>query len=179
LGRDEPALELRPLIRHRAPLDAIVLIVTALAAIPVGAIAVLFAWRAVTTPTDGGAIAISTAMVALLVATWGTSPTAYRLEPGRLVVERPLGEIPYPLAGLVEATPQDGLGLAVRVGNGGLFGITGWFWSRRLGWFRVHARKVRGGVVLRWPDRIVMVMPEDAGRFVRDVDRFARNLGAV
>jgi hypothetical protein len=165
--------------RHRAPLDGIVLAVTALCAIPVGAIAAVIAWRTLTTPADGWAIVVFVAAAGLLFGTWATSPTAYRVEPDRLVVERPLGEIVYPLAGLATVTPHERWGLAIRVGNGGLFGITGWFWSRSLGWFRVHARKVRGAVLLRWPDRRVVVMPEDRDAFIRDVERFAPKREAV
>lgn len=165
--------------RHRAPLDTIVAAVTALCAVPVGTVAAIFAWKAFATPADPWALVVFLATAGLLLATWGTSPTAFRVEPGRIVVERPFGEIAYPLTGLVEVKPFEKWGRAIRVGNGGLFGITGWFWSTTLGWFSVHARKVRGAVLLRWPDRKVVVMPEDADRFVRDVERFVPKTGGM
>ena len=162
--------------RQRAPLDTIVVVITASCAVPVGTVA---AWQAFRTPACGWAIVLFAATVGLLLGTWGTSPTAYLDDPGRLVVERPFGEIAYPLAGLVEVKLFERWGLAVRVGNGGLFGITGWFWTRALGWFRVHGRKVRGAVLLRWPDQTVVVMPEDPGRFIPDVERFATKAECV
>jgi len=162
----------RAVSRHRAPFDAVVLAVTVLAAAPVGVVVAVCVARAVADPADAPALVIAAAVGALLATTWATSARAYRLEPGRLVVERPAGEIVYPLAGLVEARPYGRLGLAIRLGNGGLFGISGWYWSRELGWFRVHARKVGGAVLLRWPDRAVVVMPEEPEGFVADVARF-------
>lgn len=165
--------------RHRAPFDAVVQAVTAICVVPVGAIAAMFAWRAFATPADGWALVIFLATAGLLLGTWGTSPTGYRVDPGRLVVERPFGEIVYPLAGLAEVKPFERWGLTVRVGNGGLFGITGWFWNRTLGWFRVHGRRARGPVSLRWPDRTVVVMPDDPARFIEDVERFLPKTGGM
>jgi hypothetical protein len=166
--------------RHRAPFDAIVLAATVLSAVVLGGVVVLFAFRMVGPVGDGAAILIGALTAGILLGAWGTSPTAYRVEAGRIVVERPFGEIAYPLPGLVDVKPFDRAGFAIRVfGNGGLFGVTGWFWSRKLGWFRAHGRKARGAVSLHWPDRTVVLMPEERERFIADVERFAPKRGGV
>jgi len=74
-----------------------------------------------------------------------------------------------PLDGLVAVTGEpEGLRGALRTfGNGGLFGISGWFWSRRLGAFRAYATDPERVVLLRYHDgRKVIVTPDDVQHFV-------------
>jgi hypothetical protein len=82
-----------------------------------------------------------------------------------------------PLEGLVAVTGEpEGLRGAVRVfGNGGLFGISGWFWSRRLGRFRAYATDPGRVVLLRYRDgRKVVVTPGDVQHFVVRVRTLAK-----
>lgn len=158
--------------RHPAPFDALILGVTVVSVVPLAIVAGVFGRRALAAPGHVLDVAVLVATAGLVLGSWGTSPTAYRVEPGRLVVERPVGEIVYPLTGLVDVEPFQRWGFTIRVGNGGLFGVTGWFWNRTLGWFRVHGRKACGAVLLRWPDHAAVVMPEDPARFIDDVGRF-------
>lgn len=56
---------------------------------------------------------------------------------------------------------------SVRVfGNGGLFSFSGWFYSRRLGRYRLFATDFRNAVVLRFPDRAVVISPETPGALI-------------
>ncbi|MGH8276066.1 MAG: PH domain-containing protein, partial [Steroidobacteraceae bacterium] len=69
-----------------------------------------------------------------------------------------------PLAGLVAVTGEpEGLRGSLRLfGNGGLFGISGWFWNRRIGRFRAYATDPGRVVLLRYQDgRRVVVTPHD------------------
>jgi len=85
-----------------------------------------------------------------------------------------------PLDGLVAVTGEpEGLRGAVRTfGNGGLFGISGWFWSRRLGAFRAYATDPARVVLLRYRNgRKVVVTPGDVQHFVVRVRTQARTRG--
>jgi hypothetical protein len=85
-----------------------------------------------------------------------------------------------PLEGLVAVTGEpEGLRGAVRTfGNAGLFGISGWFWSRRLGAFRAYATDPARVVLLRYRDgRKVVVTPGDVQHFVARVRTQAKTRG--
>jgi hypothetical protein len=74
-----------------------------------------------------------------------------------------------PLAGLVAVTgePQGMRGSLRLFGNGGLFGISGWFWNRRIGRFRAYATDPGRAVLLRYRDgRKVVVTPHDVQHFI-------------
>jgi len=93
----------------------------------------------------------------------------YSITEAAIQVQRLLWSTSLPLEGLVAVTGEpEGLRGAVRVfGNGGLFGISGWFWSRRLGRFRVYATDPGRVVLLRYRDgRKVVLTPGDVQHFV-------------
>jgi hypothetical protein len=82
-----------------------------------------------------------------------------------------------PLAGLVAVTGEpEGLRGSVRLfGNGGLFGISGWFWNRRLGRFRAYATDPNRAVLLRYQDgKKVVVTPNDVQHFIVRVRTLAK-----
>jgi hypothetical protein len=54
-------------------------------------------------------------------------------------------------------------------GNGGLFSFTGSFRNSRLGTFQVYATDPDRAVVLRLPERTVVVTPDDPDRFIHAV----------
>ncbi|MBV8343048.1 MAG: hypothetical protein JO173_11785 [Gammaproteobacteria bacterium] len=85
-----------------------------------------------------------------------------------------------PLAGLQEVIGiPEGLRGSVRLfGNGGLFGISGWFWNRRIGRFRAYATDPDRVVLLRYSDgRKVVVTPHDVQHFIVRVRTLARIAG--
>ena len=74
-----------------------------------------------------------------------------------------------PLAGLVKASGDIELARgSLRVfGNGGLFSITGWFWNRRVGFYRAYATDLSRAVFLKYRDRRpVLITPHDTQHFL-------------
>lgn len=55
---------------------------------------------------------------------------------------------------------------SVRFGNGGLFCIVGFFHNDRLGNYRAYATDPKLAVILRFPDKIVVVTPDNPEQFV-------------
>jgi Bacterial PH domain len=95
----------------------------------------------------------------------------YVLTEEAIFVERLGWRTRLPLAGLQSAagdvTAMHG---AWRLfGNGGLFSFTGEFWSRRLGRFRALATDPDRAVVLRWPQRTIVITPHDPQHFIMRV----------
>ena len=85
-----------------------------------------------------------------------------------------------PLAGLVAVTGEpEGLRGSLRLfGNGGLFGISGWFWNRRLGRFRAYATDQDRAVLLRYRSGAkVVVTPHDVQHFIVRVRTLAKLTG--
>jgi len=87
-----------------------------------------------------------------------------------------------PLAGLVAVSGEpEGLRGSVRLfGSGGLFGITGWFWNRRIGRFRAYATDPGRVVLLRYRDgRKVVLTPHDVQHFIVRVRTLAKVAGGL
>ena len=81
-----------------------------------------------------------------------------------------------PLAGLATVTGEpDGMRGSLRlIGNGGLFSISGWFWSRKIGRYRAYATDPGRAVLLRYRDGTkVMLTPHDVQHFIVRVRRLA------
>lgn len=100
----------------------------------------------------------------------------YRLAAGELVVVRVKRANRFALAGLtaVEQDPQAMKGALKTIGNDGLGAITGRFRSKRLGKFEGLLTDPGLAVVLRWPERTLVVSPERPGDFVAEVRARAR-----
>lgn len=120
-------------------------------------------WLAVVLPLGGIAVA------ALFVV------RGYEVQGRTLHILRPGWRTSVPLAGLKEV--QSGGALldgSLRVfGNGGFFSFTGWYWSRRLGVYRMFVTDLKRVVGLRLPTRWVLVSPEDIDGFVDAVRKGA------
>ena len=58
-------------------------------------------------------------------------------------------------------------------GNDGLGAYSGRFRSRRLGAFRAYLSDAERAVVLRWPDRCVVISPEQPSYFLEAVRKRA------
>jgi hypothetical protein len=85
----------------------------------------------------------------------------YAVDASHLYVDRLVSRTRIPLAGLARAWtgPRVCRGSLRIFGNGGLFSFTGWFYSRRLGRYRLFGTDLARAVVLRWPGRVVVVTP--------------------
>ena len=121
-------------------------------------------------PPPGAFLAKGSASVLSLLLIGGTALftiRGYRLEGRQLLVDRLLWSTRVPLDRLdaTEIAP-DAMRRSVRLfGNGGLFAFAGWFRNRRLGTYRAFATDPSHSVVLRFPNRRVVVTPDDPQRF--------------
>ncbi|HZZ18293.1 MAG TPA: PH domain-containing protein [Opitutaceae bacterium] len=79
-----------------------------------------------------------------------------------------LGKKKYPLQGATEVVRDSAVlkGAHRRCGNGGLGAITGSFKSRKYGKFYVFMTATENAVVIRWPDSVVAVSPQDTEFFI-------------
>ena len=158
---------------YRAPYDRVVLLVTVIASIALLAatVAMLGVAAAISLPVVRvlcGALAVG--ILAILVFSYVLAPKGYRIEPGRLVVERPAGPLTFALDAPVEIRRADRLGPTLRTwGNGGLFGAYGRFRNKELGAFRAYSRRSHDYVVIRTPSLTLVAGPEDPDQFVHDL----------
>jgi hypothetical protein len=107
--------------------------------------------------------------LALLLGALPFMVRGYTLTESQLQVRRLGWSTRLPLAGLaaVSGEPQGLRGSLRLFGNGGLFGISGWFWNRRIGRFRAYATDPERAVLLRYRDGTrVMVTPHDVQQFI-------------
>ena len=100
----------------------------------------------------------------------------YVLTESQIEVQRLGWSTVLPFDGLaaVSGEPQGLQGSLRLFGNGGLFGISGWFWNRRIGRFRAYATDPERAVLLRYRDgRKVLVTPHDVQHFIVRVRNLA------
>ncbi len=99
----------------------------------------------------------------------------YQIEAGRLIVDRFVLSRTFELSGLqaVEADPHAMASSIRTFGNGGFFSFSGWFRNKKLGAYRAFATDFKRAVVLRFPDMILVVTPDDPTRFVEQIRSFA------
>jgi hypothetical protein len=102
---------------------------------------------------------------------WVMSVRGYTVESRELIIHRLFGETRIPLEGLQSAEPDpEAIRGAVRLfANGGLFGYTGWFWSRKLGRFRAWATNRANTVVLHLSSRTIVISPDQPADFVQQI----------
>jgi hypothetical protein len=94
--------------------------------------------------------------------------SGYSLSASELQVQRPLWNNSFALAELVEVTgdAQAFKGALCLFGNGGLFSFTGYFWTRKLGFYRAFATDPQRAVVLKFGRRTIVITPDDPLRFI-------------
>lgn len=95
----------------------------------------------------------------------------YRLEPGRLEVQRLLWSTRIDLAGLRAAWHDpEAMRASLRLfGNGGMFVFAGLYWNRKLGRYRALATDPKRSVVLDFGERKVVVTPDRPEELVRQL----------
>jgi hypothetical protein len=59
------------------------------------------------------------------------------------------------------------------LGNGGFFAFTGYFRNKELGAYRAFMTDRRLAVVLRFPDRVIVVSPDRPEDFVSAISLYA------
>jgi hypothetical protein len=105
---------------------------------------------------------------AIVVVIWyGALVRRYRLCGDEIIVERAWLTARFPLAGLVavESDREALRGARKIIGNDGLGAYAGRFRSKKLGKFRAYVSDPESAVVLRWPDRCLVVSPAQPGEF--------------
>jgi hypothetical protein len=98
---------------------------------------------------------------------------SYRIDGGHLSIRRMFWNTTIPLLGIHQAVhdPTAIKGSLRIFGNGGLFGMTGLYWNRNLGRFRLFATDPAKAVVLRLHGRIVVISPDEPEEFLRELER--------
>lgn len=99
----------------------------------------------------------------------------YRLTRDELVVLRRNRENRFALAGLQSAdVDREAMAWSIKVfGNDGLGAITGRYRNKRLGAYQALVTDRERAVVLRWPDRCLVVSPERPEEFAAEIRRRA------
>lgn len=97
----------------------------------------------------------------------------YRIDGDTLVIERLGFDKRVSLKGLTAARhDKDLIQGSLRVGNGGLFVFSGYYWSKKLGWFRLHGNDILGRAVLLEIDgKKWMITPEYPNTFVEEISK--------
>jgi hypothetical protein len=161
--------------RYASPWDrSLKLTTTLVAAVTVGvSVFVLALARDLPSHGDTRVLLIAPAVfVATLAGCWSLAPSGFTIEAGVVRVERPLRPVEIPLREIREvgALPDDGLRGALKtLGSSGAFGHMGWFWSKRLGAFRMYATRSRRLVRIVAGKRTFILSPEPVDRFVEEV----------
>jgi hypothetical protein len=99
---------------------------------------------------------------------YGARVRRYRLSGDEIVIARAWLTVRFPLVGLTAVeTDREALRGAWKImGNDGLGAYAGRFRSKKLGKFRAYVSDPAYAVVLRWPDRCLVVSPAQPGEFV-------------
>jgi hypothetical protein len=109
-------------------------------------------------------------LVALVIGCALFSIRGYTVAPEELLVHRLLWSTRVPLAGLQSVRREaHRWWRGIRIGNGGFFSFTGWRYSQGLGFYRVFVTNQPDRVVLRYPNRTVVVSPSPPEDFVREL----------
>jgi hypothetical protein len=104
----------------------------------------------------------------------GTAPfmvRGYTVTDGAIIIHRLGWSFRLELAALqtIEADPNALNGSIRLAGNGGLFAFCGWFRNAKLGTYRAFCTDAAHAVVLRYPDRTIVVTPDQPENFVKAV----------
>ncbi|HTA30285.1 MAG TPA: PH domain-containing protein [Candidatus Cybelea sp.] len=105
----------------------------------------------------------------LLIGSLAFRIRSYEMSGGNLIVKVGFGEKLFPLTGLekVEITEAPFSGAWRTLGVGGLWSYYGRFRSAQLGAFRAYATSSASGVLLVWPDKKVLITPQEPEQFLQ------------
>lgn len=101
------------------------------------------------------------------------SPYAYEIGAHDLIIHRKIGVVQYSLLSIKEVHVMEysDLGFVIRTfGNGGLFGYTGWYYSKKIGKMRWYARQRKNIVLLTLSNgKKILLTPDDREAFVEEL----------
>ena len=119
---------------------------------------------------EGASAWVGWLLVALVIGCALFSIRGYTVAPEEILVHRLLWTTRVPLAGLQSARRESlPWWRGIRIGNGGFFSFTGWRYNPGLGFYRVFATNSPDRVVLRYPNRTVVVSPSPPDDFVGEL----------
>ena len=112
----------------------------------------------------------------IVAASLASCVRGYTLTEDAITVRRGIGATRLPLAGLRSVTGEVDamLGSWRLTGNDGFFAITGRYWNKTLGWHRAFATDLSRAVVLRYPNRIIVITPHDPQHFIMRARTFLK-----
>jgi len=139
------------------------------------------AYRAIPVPTGFThqfGLVVALILPAILVGSLIFIVTGYEVEGTELYVKRLLSSTRISFQGLnrVWIEPAVCKGTIRVFGNGGLFSFSGWFYSRRLGRYRLFATTLSRSVVLVLPARVVVITPAEPVVFIEHVRQSLPNV---
>jgi hypothetical protein len=101
----------------------------------------------------------------------------YRVARNTLYIRRLAWETKVDIADFedAEVLPPGTIGAQVRLfGNGGLFSFSGWYWSKKLGRYRMWVTDPKLQLVLNCRSRKIVVSPDAPEEFIRAVRHHTR-----
>jgi hypothetical protein len=100
----------------------------------------------------------------------------YTLAEDAITVRHGIGTTRLSLTGLRSVTGEVDamLGSWPLSGNAGFFAITGRYWNKTLGWHRAFATDLSRAVVLRYPNRTIVITPHDPQHFIMRARTFLK-----
>jgi hypothetical protein len=110
-------------------------------------------------------------MILMVAGSFGFRIRYYEINSGNLIVKTGFSEKVFSLQGLESARVQERPFAGARkvAGMGGVWSYYGSFRSSSLGEFHAYAASTSSGVLLSWPDKKVLVTPEDSAGFIKAV----------
>jgi len=153
-----------------APWPAALKIVSVLGSCPLLGVGYA-AYRVIPTPcgfTHQFGLAVALLPVSLLPGCLWYIVRGYEIKGTDLYIRRLPTSTLIPLAGLGRIWPEPGVckGSLRIFGNDGLFAFTGLYSNKKLGRYRMFATDFSRAVVLKMPDRTLVVTPADPGAFI-------------
>jgi hypothetical protein len=103
----------------------------------------------------------------------------YRLTEKTLYVKRLLWLTEVPLDNLetITVSPNAMMKSIRTFGNGGLFSITGYYYNKTLGKYRIFATRLKNVVVLRFSDRVIVITPDQPELFKEKIEALRKAVG--
>ncbi len=159
---------------YRAPWSMSLTVISALVTVLCVGISVGMIWRG-----DGLVQWGALPPLAIVIGAALFTIRGYAVADGALQIQRLLWTTQLPLAGLQSARSEpDAMRRSLRTfGNGGLYSFSGAFRNKALGTYRAFVTDPRRTVVLRFPERTVVVSPDAPEEFVHEIGAVRCPLG--
>lgn len=116
-------------------------------------------------------VVLTSVFIVIPLIAWFCMIRGYVVTESEIHIRRTAWTIRLPLKKLktVEGNAEALQGAIRLVGNYGLFSYTGFYWSKKLGFYRVYATDPDRAVVLRYPNRTIVITPHDPQAFIMRV----------